>query len=560
MKKISKILSHCSIWTTATLASLILWTPIAQAHPLGNFTINHYAGVQVSPDRIGVDYVLDMAEIPAFQEMRQIDRQADPQSDASHPHQYAARKCDEVNSQLNLSLILNADQTPLPLNLKHSNVEFPDGMGGLSTLRLTCDFEHPLTTKETTKLTPNDSAQTGPSIEFSDHLYPDRLGWREITVIAQDLPLQGDVTSTSVSKRLTEYPTDLLSSPLNQRQVTFSTLPSGLLAPTINSAEPNASDRQKSPSLDRSEDPFTRLIKLQTLNLPTVIFSLLVAFVWGGLHALSPGHGKTIVGAYLVGSRGTFKQAILLGLTVTATHTAGIFALGLLTLGSTQFEVTEQIYPWLSILSGGLVTAIGIKLFTDRLRENQPILSLPSLTNDHEHSHPHPHEHSHEHPHKHEHPHPHPHKHSHEHPHKHDQQHSHDHEAQKSHEPGYHTHGVGQAPHSHLPANNEPITGASLIALGISGGLLPCPSALVVLLSSIALGRVGFGLALVTAFSLGLAAMLTLVGLVLVYSRDRFERLPMPQVATQFLPAMSALAITLMGVGMTTSALVSYAY
>ena len=512
MKKIPKILWQCSIWTTATLASLILWTPIAQAHPLGNFTINHYAGLQVGPDRIGVDYVLDMAEIPAFQEMRQIDRQ----SDTSQTRQYAAQKCSEVNSELSLNL----NQTPLPLNLKRSNVEFPAGMGGLSTLRLTCDFEHELAAK----LTPSDAIQQSPSIKFSDRLYPDRLGWREMTVITHDLPIQGDVTSTSLSKRLTDYPTDLLSSPLNQRQVSFLIATSGLSAPTIDSSESKEFGQQKSPSLDRSEDPFTRLITLQTLNIPTVIFSLFIAFVWGGLHALSPGHGKTIVGAYLVGSRGTFKQAVLLGLTVTATHTAGIFALGLLTLGSTQFEVTEQIYPWLSILSGGLVTAIGVKLFTDRLRENQPVLSLSSLTNVPEPSHPHPH----------------------------------DHEAEKHHEPGYHSHGVGQVAHSHLPANNEPITGASLIALGISGGLLPCPSALVVLLSSIALGRVGFGLALVTAFSLGLAAMLTMIGLVLVYSRDRFERLPMPGVATQFLPAMSALAITLMGVGMTTSALVSY--
>ena len=534
MKKIPKILWQCSIWTTATLASLILWTPIAQAHPLGNFTINHYAGLQVGPDRIGVDYVLDMAEIPAFQEMRQIDRQ----SDTSQTRQYAAQKCSEVNSELSLNL----NQTPLPLNLKRSNVEFPAGMGGLSTLRLTCDFEHELAAK----LTPSDAIQQSPSIEFSDRLYPDRLGWREMTVITHDLPIQGDVTSTSLSKRLTDYPTDLLSSPLNQRQVSFLIATSGLSAPTIDSSESKEFGQQKSPSLDRSEDPFTRLITLQTLNIPTVIFSLFIAFVWGGLHALSPGHGKTIVGAYLVGSRGTFKQAVLLGLTVTATHTAGIFALGLLTLGSTQFEVTEQIYPWLSILSGGLVTAIGVKLFTDRLRENQPVLSLSSLTNVPEHSHPHPHEHPH-----HEHPH---HEHSHEHAHP----HPHDHEAEKHHEPGYHSHGVGQVAHSHLPANNEPITGASLIALGISGGLLPCPSALVVLLSSIALGRVGFGLALVTAFSLGLAAMLTMIGLVLVYSRDRFERLPMPGAATRFLPAMSALAITLMGVGMTTSALVSY--
>ncbi len=551
MKKIPKILWQCSIWTTATLASVILWAPIAQAHPLGNFTINHYAGLQVSPDRIGVDYVLDMAEIPAFQELRQIDRQGD----ASQIRQYAAKKCSEVSADLSLDL----NQTPLLLNLKSSKVEFPDGMGGLSTLRLTCDFEHELATQ----LTLSNPDQKSPSIEFDDHLYNDRLGWREITVVTQDLPLQGEVNSTSLSKRLTDYPTDLLSSPLNQRQVAFSIATSGMSsAPTVNLSEPNAFDRQGNTSIERSEDPFTRLITLQTLNLPTVIFSLFIAFVWGGFHALSPGHGKTIVGAYLVGSRGTFKQAILLGLTVTATHTAGIFALGLLTLGSTQFEVTEQIYPWLSILSGGLVTVIGVKLFTDRLRENQLLPSLSSLTtNAPEHSHhdhPHEHPHKHEHPHEHSHPHPHEHPHKHPHEHSHEAHHTHNHKAEETHELGYHTHGVGQVAHSHLPMNNEPITGASLIALGISGGLLPCPSALVVLLSSIALGRVGFGLALVTAFSLGLAVMLTLVGLVLVYSRDRFERLPMPMVATRFLPAMSALAITIMGVGMTTSALVSY--
>ena len=539
MKKIPQKLLKSSIWTTATLASLMLWAPIAQAHPLGNFTINHYAGLQISSSRIGLDYVLDMAEIPAFQEIRQIDRKAD----TSNTRNYAIKKCNEVNSQLNLNL----NQIPLPLNLKSSNVEFPDGMGGLSTLRLTCDFEHELTTE----LTPSDIAQKSPSIEFNDHLYPDRLGWREITIVTQDLPIQGDINSTSLSKRLTDYPTDLLSSPLNQRQVAFSIATSSSSAPIINLSD--ASDRQPNASIERNEDPFTRLITLQTLDLPTVLFALFIAFVWGGFHALSPGHGKTIVGAYLVGSRGTFKQAILLGLTVTATHTAGIFALGLLTLGSTQFEVTEQIYPWLSILSGGLVTAIGVKLFADRLRENQSLLSLPSLIKVE-----HPHEHSHHH-HPHEHPHEHSHHHyPHEHPHEHPHHHSHEKEAEKDHGPDYHTHGVGQVPHSHLPANNEPITGASLVALGISGGLLPCPSALVVLLSSIALGRVGFGLALVTAFSLGLAAMLTIVGLVLVYSRDRFERLPMPVMATRFLPAMSALAITLMGVGMTTSALVSY--
>ena len=322
------------------------------------------------------------------------------------------------------------------------------------------------------------------------------------------------------------------------------------------------------------------------------------AFVWGAAHAMSPGHGKTIVGAYLVGSQATPKHALFLGLTTTITHTIGVFALGLVTLFASRYILPEQLTPWLSLLSGLLVAAIGINL----LKERFP--NLPVLKKSHrEHSHPHEHHHhhdrgeqahehhhhhdrgeqAHEHHHHHdrgEQAHEHHHHHdrgeqAHEHHHHHDRgehshEHHHHHDREESgtlalafapatdsqHLHGYHSHNGGPA-HSHLPpgADGSPVTWRSLLVLGISGGLVPCPSALVLLLSAIAIGQIGSGLLLVFAFSLGLAATLTGLGLLLVSSKRLFERLPARVRLLNGLPILSAALITLLGLGITIQAL-----
>ncbi len=263
--------------------------------------------------------------------------------------------------------------------------------------------------------------------------------------------------------------------------------------------------------------------------LPAGSFLIAIAgsFVWGAMHAVSPGHGKTIVGAYLVGSRATPQHAVFLGLTTTITHTLGVFALGLVALFASKWIVPEQIYPWLSFISGLLVVIIGLNLLSNRLPK---IKLLSKWSSGHSHD-----QHGHDHPH-----------HDHDHGHTHDHDHSHAHH-------GGHTHND----HSHLPpgANGEPVTWRSLLALGISGGIVPCPSALVVLLSSVALGRTGFGLLLVLAFSLGLAATLTGIGLLLVGGKRIFDRFPTQGKLFRGLPAVSALLITLFGLGITTQAL-----
>ncbi|GAB4197735.1 MAG: hypothetical protein Fur006_46670 [Coleofasciculaceae cyanobacterium] len=262
------------------------------------------------------------------------------------------------------------------------------------------------------------------------------------------------------------------------------------------------------------------------------------AFIWGAMHAMSPGHGKTIVGAYLVGSRATPQHALFLGLTATIAHTTGVFALGLVTLFASEYILPEQLYPWLSFLSGLIVVAIGLNLFINRLGSVQLLSKLPfghSHTGHHHHDHSHHHHHDHSHHHHHDHSHHHHHDHSH---------HHHEHE---------HSHGD----HSHLPpgADGSPVTWQSLLALGISGGLLPCPSALVLLLSAIALGHIGFGLVLVLAFSLGLAGVLTGLGLLLVHAKRLFQKLPTQLQLVRVLPAVSALCIALIGLGITTQSL-----
>ncbi|MEH2253902.1 nickel/cobalt transporter [Nostoc sp.] len=503
-----KKLLHYFAWSTVIIAICFFWMPRANAHPLGNFTINHYAGVQVAPDGVGIDYVLDMAEIPAFQEINQLDTNHNRKAEPVETVQYPDQKCQEVNSHLELLI----NKHPLALSLIKSTVEFPPGVGGLSTLRLSCNFHG------TTELVGANQ------LIFEDQFYPQRLGWREITVVANGVPIQGDFTSLSITNRLRDYPTDLLSSPLDQRRIEFKLDPSLTSSQQAPPPSVKSSSRLDNALTGRSNDVFTSLITQENHNFLSILIALAIAFLWGGLHALSPGHGKTIVGAYLVGSRSNAQHALFLGLIVTITHTAGIFALGLVTLGTSQFLLTEQLYPWLSVLSGVLVTVIGLNLFISRLQTTQV---------SHSHDHVHSHEHSHDLDH---------------------------HQTLDDSLPlRYHHHHVHHE-HSHLPPDGDlsSMKWSSLLALGISGGLLPCPSALVVLLSAIALGRIGFGLALVSAFSLGLAAVLTGIGLMLVYAKDRFEHLPFQIPKIKMLPVASALCITLIGLGITSQALLAH--
>ncbi len=495
-----------------TLIIAHVLAPVAAAHPLGNFTINHYAGLHVTRDAVTIDYVLDMAEIPAFQEIATFDANGNGQPDAGETAAYHPAQCEAIRSRLDLRI----GGQPMAVALDSSAIEFPPGAGGLSTLRLTCAFRAAIA-----------PAGENVRLEFIDNSYTERLGWREIVVTGDGVSLEGNFASSSVSHRLTQYPDDLLSSPLDQRRITFNF--------TLAAVSGESAFRFQSPrEASNRNDAFTQLITLQDVNLVTLLFALVVSFVWGAMHALSPGHGKAMVAAYLVGARGATRHAIALGLTVTLTHTAGVFALGLITLFASNTILPEQLYPWLSLASGLLVLGIGLTLLVTRyraVRSGRRLIPDLRAHADHDHAPDHDHHHSRHHTHDHDHG---------EGAHGHHHDHAHDHQ-----------HG-----HTHHPADeNGRITMRSLLALGISGGLIPCPTALVVLLSAIALGRVGFGMLLIVAFSAGLATVLTAIGLLLVHGRRLFDRLPVENRLLRLIPLAGAFLVILTGVVMTAQAL-----
>jgi ABC-type nickel/cobalt efflux system permease component RcnA len=475
----------------AALVLVLLFPTNAAAHPLGNFTINQYSRLELGRETVQLRYIVDMAEIPAFQELRGMDQNGSGAVEDDEKQTYLTRVAPELINNLQL----REGESALALRTVAQEISTPVGQGGLLTLRIVLDLE-------ATRIT----ADSERPFSYRSDNYVNRLGWREIIAV----PLAGvdlrDSTAATEdrSDQLRNYPTDLLATPLDMREATLIVAPGA--ASTSQPTQP-----VNVPGV-RADDPFTALISERELTPSFMFVALGLALALGAAHALSPGHGKTVVAAYMVGSRGTPWHALILGLTTTITHTAGVFLLGFATLLLSNYILPEQILPWLELLSGGLIVVIGIALLRTRLKA---LLSRPqSAGHTHDHDHDHDHNHSH---------------------------------SWEDHEHGPHT-------HTHAPPPGK-ITLGSLIALGVSGGLLPCPSALVVLLGAIALNRVGFGMILIVAFSLGMSAVLTGIGLLLVYARKLFERLPTRGTLVRVLPVFSAVVVTLVGAAISAAAL-----
>jgi ABC-type nickel/cobalt efflux system permease component RcnA len=466
-----------------------------------------------------------MAEIPAHAERAQIDADGSGALSDAELQAYRSTKSVELTKNLHLSV---ADRA-VPLQLLSSRLTFDKGQAGLPTLRFELNLQAPLD-----GVTPN----TALAVHYQDANYADRIGWQEVTAAALDgaMIVGSSVPAEDQSGALKSYPVDLLNNPPQVTAATFSwQSPVAAQNAAAQNAAVAAQDRSAPGAAlvtGRPADPFAELVAIPDLGIGAVLLALLAALGWGAMHALSPGHGKTLVAAYLVGSQGTARHALFLGLTTTITHTAGVFALGFVTLALSKFILPEQLYPWLSAASGVLVVLIGLSLARRRfgLRPEHG----------HEHGHQHPHVHSHADGHAQD------HAHSHEH-------HSHEHQAHAGH---VHSHD-GAHGHSHLPpgAGGEKVTWRGLLALGVSGGLLPCPSALVLMLGAISLNRIGFGLLLIIAFSLGLAGVLTLFGIALVHAGKLFERIPEGGRLLRLAPAASALFITAAGLLITAQAL-----
>jgi len=458
------------------LVALALVLPaVAGAHPLGNFTVNRYAALRVEARVLSVRYVVDMAEIPAYQEIAAIDGNRNGVLDPEERDAYLGRKPGELARNLSLTV----DGTVLPLAPRAQGLELPPGAGGLPTLRLEVFLTAPL-------------PERPGAVEFRDRNFAGRAGWQEVVADAGEGLVLADSSVPRVdrSRALRAYPADLLQSPPQVSEARFR-ITSGSAAPLAAATPAGALVGAK-----RFGDRMTELVSTrEPLGLGLVLTSLLVAALLGALHALGPGHGKTIVGAYLIGTRGTARHALFLGLVVTVTHTLGVYLLGVATWGASAWVVPERLFPWIGVLSGLLVVGIGASLVRSRLEA-----ALAEHAGGHHH----------------------------------------------------HDHGDGHG-HSHLPP--DALGWRSLFALGVSGGLLPCPSALVVMLAAISLGRIGFGLVLIVAFSAGLAGVLGAIGLVFVYARSWFARLPVDGRFARYVPVASALVISAAGLLIVANAL-----
>jgi ABC-type nickel/cobalt efflux system permease component RcnA len=502
------------------LAVTLRPTPVV-AHPLGNFTINRYNKLVFAENRVTVTYILDFAEIPTYQEMQELDADDDGQVSQAEGDVYL----DAMAPRLVKGLRLVVGDDVVSLTVLDRGALLAPGQAGLQTLRIVVHLSGALP----------DGWQADGLGGYTDRNYNDRLGWREIVIQGGPGVAIENSSAPAVdqSDELRSYPEGGLSNPLNTAEATFTLVPGNEGAVTAdNDTAGKASEEVKTGSGKSAvTDRVTSLITAKEMSPTVVLVAILAAAFWGAVHALTPGHGKTVVAAYLVGARGTTRHAAFLGLTVTLTHTIGVFALGGVTLYLSRYILPETLYPWLSLISGALVVAIGGTLMYRRLRYGFG------------HSHRHDHDQLHDDQHTHDHDHDHAHHHEHEHGH--------------SHVHGEHTHTHDGSTHSHaVPGmDGSRVTWRSLLALGISGGLIPCPSALVLLLASISLDRLELGIVLVFAFSFGLAAVLTAIGLLLVYARGIFQRMKLEPRVPRLLPVASALVISVAGLAIMLDAL-----
>jgi ABC-type nickel/cobalt efflux system permease component RcnA len=516
---------------------------------MGNFSVNHYSRLTLEGDRIRVRYLIDLAEIPTYQELQQANIPATAiDSKSTAVMSYVTTR----GRELGRGLVLDVAGQPVPLRLVSSGVIFPPGAGGLPTMKMGFDYEaeYPATLSA--------QERQKAALHYVDNNYPGHTGWKEIVAEAHaGSLLHSSVPAADRSGELSNYPTDLLTSPPQDLEASLvaalPTLPAGIVdAKRVSSSLPEAAAaletapihaqqtlpaQVKQPGVppsaasahpaqaaagasatmrleaNRQQTPrsrFTELIQAENLSLWFLFTAALIAIGLGGLHALEPGHGKTIVAAYLVGSKGTARHAVLLGMIVTVSHTAGVFALGAITLYASRYIVPEQLYPWLGALSGITIAGLGCYMLLRR---------LTGTATDHSHAPGSSHSHSHLPGFMHS--------------------HSHDHEGEQAKE--------GSHDHTHDDSARS-VSLTQLFTLGITGGIIPCPAALVVLLSAVALHRIGLGLFLILAFSVGLAAVLIGCGMLMVYARRFMTHLHIDGPLTKrWLPAASAGFIAILG-------------
>jgi ABC-type nickel/cobalt efflux system permease component RcnA len=517
----------------------VAFPAVVLAHPLGNFTINHYAGIRVAADGVSLDIVIDRAEIPTFQIRREVDADGDGDISAAELDGLRRSGCADVATGLELT----GGGSAMPLQLTAAGVDFPMGNAGLPTMRLVCEFEArfagPLAASTT--------------VTFADRYLSERIGWREIVVSTDGTTASGDLPPAGTSERLTHYPVGQLAAARDEKSVAFSVTPGGpALAPFVApdatpvdvASQPSPSARAPAsasplptaaPTAARNATPsqgavpggverIPSALLVDTLDPVVVLVALATAALLGIGHALTPGHGKTLIAAYLVGRRGSPVHALVLALSVSASHTLGILALAVLVVAAEHALPPDTVVRAAPVIAASTIVVIGgWMLITEARRWRARTATL--ATDDHD-----------------------------------DADHDHVHEHGRVHEHDALVHSHGGVRHSHAPAIGSTISWRSLFVLGLAGGLVPSTNALLILLGTIAAGRPAWGVVLVIAFGVGMAMVMAGIGLAFVYARGFLERLPARPAlgrAMRLAPIGAAVVVLGLGLVLTTQAIAS---
>ena len=539
-----------ALCTAACVAGMLAVPQAAGAHPLGNATVNHYDGLLLYRDHITDLAVEDIAEIPTLQRKPLIDTDGNGGLSPAELTAYGDQQC----ASLAAADTLTVGRARLQLRVASADYGQLPGAIGLSTGRLVC------------RLTATADLSGPATVTIDDQWDGAGIGWHELTAVGKGVALRNSpVPATSISNELRRYPNDLLSSPVDQRSATIAVVP-GAGGSTYRVAHglPGASAVDQ--LLSDLNATFDRLVGGRHLTVWIGLLAVLLAMVLGAGHALLPGHGKTIMAAYLVGRRGRYRDVVMVGATVTLTHTAGVLGIGLLLSLSASLAPTVVVQD-LAVLSGLIVAGVGLWLLITALRRQplptagdglaalaaapivdipahpRPAVPAPAMTHagtaaahshemlglrdrvDHEGAGSEPDD---------------------------DPSHSVEHQGSG------HRHGRFGRQHHHADGH-EPTTTAGgfsrkgLIGLGVAGGLVPSPSALLVLLAAVALGRTIFGIVLVLGYGVGMAVAFSAAGLLLVRLRGRIDRITRTRTATWLLtalPILTACLVLVVGVGL----------
>lgn len=456
----------------AGVAAALASSRRVSAHPLGLSSVNRYLGVQCSSGvELHFAYVLDFAELPAYDEIEKLDADRDGSVTPAEQSSYLDRLLGPVVRAFRIEI----DDKAIVPRVAASSLEAPPGQGGLSTLRIHVEL---------TADRPSSSAADY-RVRLHDTFLASRAGWREMGAFNSE---NGSVVASSVPLGLS--PLAYGSDPLAN-------------VPRTDTAEFTCHEREghsaPAPEISRS-GPYLPPVDPRLLRLANTIRNahggvafqigaLLLAFVLGAGHALTPGHGKVLVAAHLTGRRATATEAVSLGLTVTATHTVTVFLIAIFALWIERHVGSQRLFRMLEIGSGALIATIALAQLPRRWRQ---WLGGGSGA-----------------------------------------------------DPG-HRHEPGEQQHRR--------SSSSTLTLGVSGGLVPCPGALVVLLTAVAAHRIGFGLALVLTFSVGLAVVLVVIGVAVVHAHRWIPAAWAEGTMSRVVPVASSLCVLCFGLVVALSA------